>query len=331
MSFVKAKQLLKLATMAAGRHLGITIDDVITEFAVTERTVQRMLRALEEQFPETEAWFDEEGRKRWRLPPAALRDLMTLTAEELAALDLAHEALKREGRGPEAEELARLRAKILALVPRSRIARLETDHDALLEAQGLAARPGPRPQVDAKVVAVVSEAIKSCRMLQIAYRSWDDPAPRLRQVAPYAVLSGLRRYVVARPAEDPSGAMRYYRFDQISEAQLLPESFVRDPDFNLRDFGARSFGVFQDDEEYGEVIWRFAPEAAAHARQFEFHPRQMVEEQPDGSLIVRFHAAGHLEMCWHLYAWGDKVEVLAPERLRRMVDGHRRSDFAAMP
>ena len=51
----------------------------------------------------------------------------------------------------------------------------------------------------------------------------------------------------------------------------------------------------------------------------------------DGGLIVRFEASGWLEMAWHLYQWGDKVEVIAPKALRTMVEGYRRSDFAAMP
>ncbi|WP_442896061.1 hypothetical protein [Bradyrhizobium sp. AZCC 2289] len=46
---------------------------------------------------------------------------------------------------------------------------------------------------------------------------------------------------------------------------------------------------------------------------------------------MRFRAAGHLEMCWHLYTWGDQVEVLAPKALRKMVHPYRRSDFAALP
>jgi predicted DNA-binding transcriptional regulator YafY len=40
---------------------------------------------------------------------------------------------------------------------------------------------------------------------------------------------------------------------------------------------------------------------------------------PDGSLIVRFRAGGDLEMAWHLYTWGDHVEVLEPKRLAKMV------------
>ena len=57
----------------------------------------------------------------------------------------------------------------------------------------------------------------------------------------------------------------------------------------------------------------------------------MLEPQEDGSLIVRFHAAGWLEMAWHLYQWGDKVEVVEPEGLRALVEDHRRSDFDALP
>jgi hypothetical protein len=41
-----------------------------------------MLRALEAQF--TNASIDGEGRKRWHLPSGVLRDLMSLSPEELS-------------------------------------------------------------------------------------------------------------------------------------------------------------------------------------------------------------------------------------------------------
>jgi predicted DNA-binding transcriptional regulator YafY len=90
-SFAKAEQLLQLATMVAARHAGITLDDVIARFTVSKRTAQRMLRALEDQFSETAIRIDNDGRRRWHLPAGALRDLMTLTPEELAAVDIAVE------------------------------------------------------------------------------------------------------------------------------------------------------------------------------------------------------------------------------------------------
>lgn len=125
--------------------------------------------------------------------------------------------------------------------------------------------------------------------------------------------------------------MRNFRIDLIHSAETLNESFALTDGFAIADYAAQAFGVWQDPAQFGEVVWRFAPEAAARAADFRFHPRQVLEPQEDGSLIVRFHAAGWLEMAWHLYQWGAWVEVLAPDGLREMVQHHRRADFVAMP
>ncbi len=52
------------------------------------------------------------------------------------------------------------------------------------------------------------------------------------------------------------------------------------------------------------------------------------------SAHIRFRASGWHEMCWHLYQWGDTIEVLEPDGLREMVDGYRgdrRPRFRAVP
>src|ERR1035437_550748 len=105
------------------------------------------------------------SENRW-FQTRALRDLLTLTSDELAALDLSIETLERNAQGIEAAELRRLREKILALVPRSKIARLETDHEALLEAQGLAARPGPAARIAPQIASTISTALKASERLR---------------------------------------------------------------------------------------------------------------------------------------------------------------------
>jgi predicted DNA-binding transcriptional regulator YafY len=150
-------------------------------------------------------------------------------------------------------------------------------------------------------------------------------------VEPYGVLIGIRRYLVAKPKAEADGSIRYYVAERIQGAELTGEIFNRDPGFDIHEHAQKAFGAFQNDAEYGEVIWKFKPSVASHARAFSFHPTQIFEDQPDGSLVVRFSASGHLEMCWHLYMWGDQVEVLAPAALRKMVERHQRSDFLALP
>jgi predicted DNA-binding transcriptional regulator YafY len=332
MSFVKAERLLALAAMTAARHRGVTIADVTDRFAISKRTAQRMLRALEAQFPEATTTTDDLGHKRWLLSQSALKQLINITPEELAAFDLATESLKRAGALIEEQRLITLREKILAVVPKAVSVRLEADHESLLDAQGFLVSPGPKPRLNVEVEKVITHAVKAARALGITYQTRSGAPVLKRDVVPYGIVTGLRRYLVARTLdEDETRAPKLYAVENIEEVRVLKEPAARPIDFDLQKYCQRSFGVFQNDDEMSEVVLRFTPKAAARARQFEFHPTQTLEEREDGSVIVRFTAAGLLEMTWHLYTWGDQVEVLNPPVLREMVHPHRRADFASLP
>lgn len=330
MSYAKARDLLRLAEMAAARHFGVSLVEITEEFDVDHRTAQRMVRALEDVFAATEMVTGEDRRRRWRLSDPGLGRLQGLRDSELAALEMSLRAAEREGRTVDAAALASLRDRLLSAMPRSHARRAEADAEALLEAQGYAARPGPRVRTAPGVAEVIAEALKGPFRLAIRYRGRAEAEPAERVVEPYGLLIGLRRYLVARQP-DRDARMRNFRVDRIVAARLIVETFERDPGFDLQLYAARAFGAFHDNAEHGEVVWRFAPRAAAAAAEFLFHPQQEVSEEPDGALTVRFVASGWLEMTWHLYMWGDAVEVLAPEPLRAMVERYRRGDFPAFP
>ena len=252
-----------------------------------------------------------------------------LRDSELSALELAIVRAERDGAVNEVRAMKGLRDRILAAMPGSHARRVEADAEAMLEAYGFASRPGPKVRGSAELLGVVAEALKGPHRLNITYAGGRDPLQE-RTLEPHGLLLGTRRYLVARLARG-DGRMQHYRLDRIANARLEATSFQRDPAFHLSDHAARAFGSYHAAQEYGEVIWRFAPTAADTAREFTFHPAQHLTDEPDGSLTVRFAASGHLEMAWHLYQWGDAVEVLAPAALRDLVAGHRRSDLAAFP
>jgi predicted DNA-binding transcriptional regulator YafY len=329
-SFAKAEELVQLANMASRRR-GVSLAEICEAFGCVRRTAQRMTVALEKAFPATEQRVDDERRTRWVLPAKPAVQLLSATPEEMAALTAAVALLDRNAMSTEAVLVRRLEAKVRALIPPPEERRLAVDEEALLEALGHAARPGPRLATDVAVDSAIFAALKGPYRLRMVYRSRRDNASRERTVAPHGLLLGARRYLVARDLSKADAPLQHYRVEDIEAAEVLAESFEFDAGFDIRDHARRGFASFVNDEEHGEVVWRFKPHAAAQARRYLFHPTQVLQEEADGSLLVRFEASGHLEMCWHLYAWGDTVEVLAPEALRRMVDGFRRSDFPALP
>lgn len=330
MSFAKAQELLKLAMMAT-RSGGVTLDEIVEEFGCVHRSAQRMTVALEAVFPQTRADHGDDRRRRWRIEAKHVAPLLTPTAEEMAALGTAIDGLDAAGMRAEALQVRGLRQKVRALVPPAAGRRLAVDEEALAEALGHAARPGPRPASNANVDAALYEALKGPFLLRFPYRTRGQAEPKGRTVKPHGLLLGTRRYLVARDTAKPASApLQHFRVEEIERAEVLPESFKLDAGFDIRRHAERGFGSFENAAEHGDVVWRFSPDAAAHARRFVFHPSQTVEEEANGSLLVRFRASGHLEMCWHLYAWGTSVEVLQPAGLREMVKGHQRR-FDALP
>jgi len=330
MAFEKSLDLMRLAEMAAARHKGVSLVEVSAEFGVNLRTAQRMIRSLEAAFPSVEFSTDRDRRRWWKLDDSRILGMVGIRDSELAALDMSIRRAQREGATEDALALMSLRDRLLATMPSSHARRAEVDAGAMLEAQGYACRPGPRVQVEPHILGAIAVAIKAPFSLTIAYQGASDDAALDRMVEPYGMLLGTRQYLIARDLGNGRD-FRRFRLDRITKAEITGQSFARDPDFDLDAYAAQSFGSYHSDAEYQPVIWRFAPSAAAAAREFVFHPNQVVTDEPDGALRVTFTASGWVEMAWHLYQWGDKIEVIAPPELRDMVKGHQRGDVGVLP
>ena len=215
--------------------------------------------------------------------------------------------------GERAGLLREAAATLRALMRPDALRRAEPDIAALLEAEGIAMRPGPRPVIAPGVLATLRRAILGMRLVVARYAGPGGSEPATRILCPYGILYGGRGWLVAHVEGLPE--MRLWRLDRIVSVDLLERNFPRREDFSLADYAARSFGVFQEAPE--DVVLRFAPEAAEDAAGWLFHPTQTQTPEDDGSLTVRFRAGGMRELCWHLFTWGEMVNVLAPDGLRR--------------
>ncbi len=309
MRFQKAEDLLDLAITMQGTREGLSLQDVQHRYSISRRTAERMRDAVERIFPQLEQANPGERPKRWRLPSGVLNRLVTFTAEELTRLESAADVLERDNRQYEAGQVRKLGAKVRSLMTREAMQREEVDLEALLEAEGLAMRPGPRPVIKDDVLVTLRNAVTACRKVRLHYRSRGTKKLSRQIVCPYGFLYGNRHYLVAY-----SMGMRDYRLyslSNIEKTEITEWPFTRRDGFSLQAYAEHSFGVFQ--EEPFDVVWKFTPAVADDAREFLFHPSQSMEDMPDGSLLVRFRAGGAREMSWHLCTWGEAVEVIEPK------------------
>ena len=308
----RLKDIVTLAIRMQGLRGGLTLHDIQAEFGVSRRTAERMRDAVEGAFAPLETVECGDNKRHWRLRSDALRRLVPLSAEELAELGSAADTLERTGFEPRAAALRELDTKLRATQHTESLERIEGDIEALVQAEGLAMRPGPRPRLDRDLLTRLREAITTCRIVEVRYLSQSTGRRSRQGIEPYGLLYGKRAFLVGRT--DWKHDMRLWRLANMSEARVTGETFTRDPAFDLECYARRSFGTFQ--EEPVDVVLRFAAQAKRDAAAFLFHPSQSLEVNADGTLTVRFTAGGIDEMCWHLVTWGDSVTVEKPARLR---------------
>lgn len=335
MSYAKAGELLDLATEIAAQRYGMSYSSIdqrstAASWEGRRRNTQRVVRALEEVFgTRLVKEKNDQNELVVRLEAGGLKNLVQLEPEELAALDHAVTVLAATNAVGEADALQRLRTKVRLLGPEKKMSSIEVDYEALLSGSHVVARPGPSPTVAPQIMRPVTEAILSLRKL-----AYDYPGKQgmVRRVAhPYGVIFGHRAYLVALIDGASGTNPSRWRIDRMANVEVLEDASERPDDFELAAYAKRSFGAYHNEDEYGEVEWRFAPNVADHVRSYRFHPEQEIVDMPDGSVTVRFRSSGHLEMVWALYPWGDSVEVIKPTRVRQMVEGHRRGDFPSVP
>ncbi len=312
MRYAPAERLFRLARLLAATRTGLTVEEIKAELEIGRRTAERLRASLEAMFPQLESWDDEERLRRWRLPSSALVGVIELRPEAVAAIETSARECEARGEADRAALLREASTTLRAVMRPDALRKAEPDIAALMEAEGIAMRPGPRPVITIGVLATLRRAILSMQLVVLQYAGPDNDEPTTRILCPYGILYGGRGWLVAHVDGLPD--MRLWRLDRIISVDLLDRGFHRQEDFLLATYAAQSFGVFQ--EEPIDVVLRFSPEAADDAAGWLFHSSQTIKREEDGALTVRFSAGGVREMCWHLLTWGAAVTVMAPGELR---------------
>jgi predicted DNA-binding transcriptional regulator YafY len=112
--------------------------------------------------------------------------------------------------------------------------------------------------------------------------------------------------------------IRTFHLDRIQTLEVLPTCFKIPADFNVEDWIRTGFNAVQG-RTVSNVVILFDAYQARWIRERQIHPTQMIEERPDGSLLLAFQTSGVEAVIRWVMQYGHHAQLLEPKELRQAV------------
>jgi predicted DNA-binding transcriptional regulator YafY len=172
-------------------------------------------------------------------------------------------------------------------------------------------------EVPLPLLADVQRAVREQRVLRMLYYTPRRNETLERDVEPHFFRNVRGDWMVVA-WDRLRDETREFMLSRIQQHELLEERFQRRPDLDPRTYARHTFLTDHGAEPY-EVALRFDAYQSRWIRERVWHPSQQLEEQPDGTLLMRLTVAGEGDLVRWILGYGHHVEVLAPPHLRERV------------
>lgn len=300
----RAVRLTRIQHLLHTHPTGLTTSELARLCGVCVRTVQRDLLTLQEELkvPLTQNGDYYSILEGYVLPPVSLSLYEAMAA--FLALRLAIRQSDREN-----PYLKQTLTKLAILLPPL----LTADIDASL--RSVAKRPREPDQM--RVFEQIALAWTTRRQMKIRYQSLQSDEIRDWVIEPYFVEMtgvGYSTYVIANAAREGKQGIITFKLDRIQTAEVLNTNFEVPADFDITALLSSSWGIIWGEET--EVRLKFSPAVVRRVKESLWHPSQVLEDLPDGSVLMTLKIGSTLEITPWIRSWGPDVEVLEPKALR---------------
>ncbi len=265
------------------------------------RTIQRDINSL--SLAEIPIYWSGKG---YEIMPDFFLPPMALTIEEAFSLILSARVYA-EGEGQfHRSTLESAISKIIAILPKSSKELLETGSAKINVERRKISDSGD-------LIGKIYQSIMETKQLRILYYSYSSNKTSERVVDPYALTFRRRAWYLIGYCHTKQKVLMF-RTSRIKSMKYTGESFQHPQNFSVDNYLGKSWQVMTGEET--KVIVRFFPEVVPLIKEVEWHPTQQIIDLPDGSILFIVTVAGTKEISLWILSYGDKAEVLFPEKLR---------------
>ena len=307
--YSQAARLHDLIRILEARY-GATVDELVEECQVTRRTIYRDLQAILDAGYPLVSERQADGYVLYsfisgfsKMPP------ITFSLEELMTLYLCRGQLDFLQGTPFQDDLEAIFTRIHSNLPPRSVAHLER----IAEASSPRFHGFKDYSKQHQLLQNLRQALLKQQQCLIHYR----PAKRRRErylIDPYTLLFFKNGLYIGGYAHNRK-ALRLFAVERIEKVEVQSERFEVPDEYRVEQLTGTAFGLI-DEGEAQQLELFFSQEVAHLIRERIWHPEQQIEENRDGSLILRFGASGDKEILSWLYSFVPHVRVVGPESLK---------------
>lgn len=167
------------------------------------------------------------------------------------------------------------------------------------------------------ILNAISKAVSGHNPIEITYHVLARDEITKRRVDPYGLTFRLGTWYIIGLCHLRE-EVRTFAVDRIRGMRVVNEHFKYPKDFDLEEYLERGW-CLQADADQENIVLRFDKKIAPRIGSSKFHPNQKMTQQNDGSILFEVTVAGIDEIKHWVLGFGDRVEVVGPQSLRKVI------------
>ena len=284
---------------------------IARHFEVSSKSIQRDVDYMRDLLNAPIA-FDSKrngffyAKKEWTFLPST-----TLDRQEADALIITKKVLSQYQGTPYYSEVSRALDKVLQYLPGTLLTSKLSEIYSFETFSPSA--------IDPRFFTIIEDAIRNKLKINLSYRAFWNSQETERVLQPYRLhYSHTKENWSLFGYCELRNEIRSFVVSRIKNVSLTKTHFTIPASFSLERYLDETFDQIHEDEIHNVVI-RFTPYQAQWIKEHRWHSSQEIEEQKDGSVILKMRV-GALDAVMHwVLRYGREVEVLEPLELRKMI------------
>ena len=163
------------------------------------------------------------------------------------------------------------------------------------------------------------QAIRDSKKVRVTYKGYTMQQEMTYELEPYFIREFKRRwYLYAHKDYDKDHEPHMYALDRMTDLEVMPDLFKMPEDIDATEWFSPLYGVRKyPDMKRERVVLKAYGRQAQYFRSLPLHHSQEEIETQEEFSIFAYHLAPDYDFRQDILSFGDRVEVLEPEKLRK--------------